>query len=102
MSCISATEQSWIHGRDSSAMPHRYDEACANSHASLAPSLIVHGTNDEDVPIDITRALLWTRRSDPEPPSRLEIPDAGHMDLIDPELPAGLAVIDFLNRFPSA
>ena len=46
-------------------------------------SLIVHGTNDEDVPIDITRALLWTRRSDPEPP-------------------AGLAVIDFLNRLTGA
>ena len=84
------------------ALPYRYDEACANSNASLAPSLIVHGTNDEDVPIDITRAFLWTRRSDPEPPSLLEIPDAGHMDLIDPESPAGLAVIDFLNRFPSA
>ena len=81
------------------AMPQRYDEACANSHAALAPSLIVHGTNDEDVPIDITRAFMWTRRNDPEPPNLLEIPDAGHMDLIDPESPAGLTVIDFVTRF---
>jgi acetyl esterase/lipase len=80
------------------AMPHRYDEACANSHASSAPSLIVHGTNDEDVPIDLTRAFMWTRRNHPEPPSLLEIPDAGHMDLIDPESPAGLTVIDLVTR----
>lgn len=80
------------------AMSHRYDEACASSHAWLVPSLIVHGTNDEDVPIDITRAFMWTRRNDPEPPSLVEIPEAGHMDLIDPESPAGLTVIDFVTR----
>jgi acetyl esterase/lipase len=39
------------------AMPRRYDEAWAHSHASSALSLIVHGTNDEDIPIDITRAF---------------------------------------------
>jgi len=81
------------------AMPHRYEAACANSHASLAPSLIVHGTNDEDVPIDLTRAFMGTRRNDPEPPSLLEIPEAGHMDLIDPESTAGLIVIDLVTRF---
>jgi pimeloyl-ACP methyl ester carboxylesterase len=80
-------------------MPRRYEEACANSHASSAPSLIAHGTNDEDVPIDITRTFLWTRRNHREPPSLLEIPDAGHMDLIDPESPAGLTVIDLVTRF---
>jgi pimeloyl-ACP methyl ester carboxylesterase len=73
--------------------------ALTNSHASLAPSLLVHGTNDEDVPIDITRAFMWTRRNHPEPPSLLEIPGAGHMDLIDPESSAGLSVIDLVTGF---
>jgi pimeloyl-ACP methyl ester carboxylesterase len=79
-------------------MPHRYDEAWANSHASSAPSLIVHGANDEDIPIDITRAFLWRRRNHPEPPNLLEIPDAGHTDLMDPESPAALTVIDLVAR----
>jgi acetyl esterase/lipase len=80
------------------AMPSRYDEACASSHASSAPRVLVHGTEDEDVPIDIARAFMWTRQNDPQPPILLEIPDAGHMDLIDPDSPAGLTVIDFVTR----
>jgi pimeloyl-ACP methyl ester carboxylesterase len=80
------------------AMPSRYDEACASSHAVSARRFIVHGTKDEDVPIDIARAYILARQNDPEPPSLLEIPDAGHMDLIDPESPAGSTVIDLITR----
>src|SRR5271169_1147978 len=75
-------------------MPSRYDEACAGSLAVSARRFIVHGTKDEDVPIDIARAFMLARQNDPEPPSLLEIPDAGHMDLIDPNSPAGSTVID--------
>jgi acetyl esterase/lipase len=80
------------------AMSGRYDEACASTHASSARRVIVHGTRDEDVPIDITRAFIRARQNDPEPPSLLEIPDAGHMDLIDPQSPVGLTVIDLVAR----
>ena len=80
------------------AMPGRYDEACASSHAASARRFIVHGIKDEDVPIDITRAFMLARHNDPEPPSLLEIPDSGHMDLIDPESPAGSIVIDLITR----
>jgi dipeptidyl aminopeptidase/acylaminoacyl peptidase len=80
------------------AMPSRYDEACPSSHASSTRRVIVHGTKDEDVPIDIARAFMQARQNEPERPSLLEIPDAGHMDLIDPESPAGLIVIDLVTR----
>jgi acetyl esterase/lipase len=79
-------------------MPSRYDEACASSHAASALRFIVHGTKDEDVPIDIARAFMQARQNDPERPNLLEILDAGHMDLIDPESPAGLVVIDLVTR----
>lgn len=80
------------------AIPSRYDEACASSHAVSARRFIVHGTKDEDVPIDITRAFMLARHNDPQPPSLFEIPDAGHMDLIDPDSPAGSTVIDLITR----
>jgi len=80
------------------AMPSRYDEACASSHASSTLRVFVHGTKDEDVPIDITRAFMLARQNDPERPRLLEIRDAGHMDLIDPESPAGLTVLDLVTR----
>ncbi len=80
------------------AMNGRYDEACASSRAVSVRSFIVHGTKDEDVPIDIARAFMLARQNDPEPPILLEIPEAGHMDLIDPVSPGGLTVIDLITR----
>jgi hypothetical protein len=41
---------------------------------------------------------MLARHNDPEPPSLFEIPDAGHMDLINPESPAGLTVIELVTR----
>jgi len=85
-------------GGTSETMPSRYDEACASSHASSVRRVIVHGIKDEDVPIDIARAYIRARQNDAEPPSLLELADTGHMDLIDPESPAGLSVIDLVAR----
>jgi len=79
-------------------MRARYDEACSSLHASPTHCVIVHGTKDEDVPIEVSRAYMRARQNDPEPPSLLEVPNAGHMDLIDPESPAGLTVIDLVTR----
>ncbi len=78
--------------------PDLYDEACASMHAAWSQRFVVHGTGDEDVPIDITRSFLWTRQNDPEPPDLMEIPDAGHMDLIDPKSLAGGIVIDLVTH----
>ena len=80
------------------AVPSRYDEACASLHAVSARRFIVHGTKDEDVPIGVTRAFMGARQNDPQRPMLLEIPEAGHMDLIDPQSPACSTVIDLVTR----
>jgi acetyl esterase/lipase len=80
------------------AMPRRYRDACASSYASSTQRVLVHGTKDEDVPIEISRAFLRARQNDPEPPSLLEIPNATHMDLIDPKSSAGLKTINLIAR----
>ena len=85
-------------GATPEAMPMRYDEACASTHASSVRRVIVHGTKDEDVPIEIARAFIRARHKDPEPPRLLEMPATGHMDLIDPESPTGLTVVDLVAR----
>ena len=79
-------------------MPGRYDEACPSLHSSPTSCVIVHGAKDEDVPIEVARAYMRARKNDPEPPSLLELPNAGHMDLIDPVSPAGSTVIDLVTR----
>lgn len=85
-------------GATPDAEPGRYDDACASTHASRVRRVVVHGAEDEDVPIDIARSFMLARQNDPERPSLREIPDARHMDLIDPESPAGLTVIDLVAR----
>ncbi len=65
--------------------PGRYDEACPSKRASSVPRVLVHGTEDEDVPIAISRAFVEAHRGDEVPPTLIEIPHATHMDLIDPE-----------------
>jgi acetyl esterase/lipase len=79
-------------------MPSRYDQACVSQRVSSTRRAIVHGTQDEDVPIEVSRGYMRARQNDPEPPSLLELPGAGHMDLIDPESPVGLTVIDLVTR----
>lgn len=80
------------------ALPNVYDEACASSHTSWTRRVIVHGTADVDVPVEIARAFMRTRQTDPEPPHLVEIADAGHMDLIDPETSAGSIAIDLITQ----
>ena len=62
-------------------VPERY--AVADPAALPPPAVpvtLVHGTADDQVPVGMSRAF---------PAGRLvEIPGAGHFDLIDPESPA--------------
>jgi pimeloyl-ACP methyl ester carboxylesterase len=78
-------------------IPDRYDEACASKHASSVRRDIVLGTEDEDVPVAISRSFVRMQQGDPQAPNLLEIPNAGHMDLIDPKSAAGLIVIDLIK-----
>ena len=78
--------------------PERYDDACPSKHASAVRRVLVHGNEDEVVPIEISRAFIEARKCDSEPPSLIEIPKAQHMQLIDPESPAGARVLDVILR----
>lgn len=83
-------------GATPESSPERYAEACPSRHSSSVRRALVHGTEDEVVPIAISRAFVEARKNDPEPPSLIEIPNAKHMDLIDPESPAGAKVIEIV------
>lgn len=70
--------------------PERY---AAGSPAELrplgVPQRLVHGTRDLIVPIAASRA--WVKAGDGEA-TLVEVPDAGHFDLVDPTAVAYLAV----------
>lgn len=85
-------------GATPESSPELYDEACPSKHASAVRRVLVHGSEDEVVPIAIARAFIEARRNDPVPPTLIEIPNAMHMDLIDPESQAGAKVIETVLR----
>lgn len=76
--------------------PKRYDEACPSERDSALPRVLVHDLDDEDVPISISRAFVERHRHDPLPPTLIEIPNAAHMDLVDPNTSAGQRVIEIV------
>ncbi len=78
--------------------PDIYDDACPSQGTSSVHRVLVHGTADEDVPIAISRTFVEACKRDPEPPSFIEIPNAGHMDLIDPESPAGAMILNLVLK----
>lgn len=85
-------------GANPESAPELYEQACPPQHASSIPRVLVHGTADEDVPIVISRAYVEARKHDPMPPTIIEISNATHMDLIDPESPAGAQVTEIVLR----
>src|SRR5271165_5806114 len=83
-------------GGSPETVPDRYDEACPTIKSAAVRRVVVHGSDDDTVPISISRAFLEAAKNDPEPPPLVEIPGAGHMDLIDPESPACAKVLEIV------
>jgi acetyl esterase/lipase len=85
-------------GATPASAPEVYDEACPSKLSSPVPRILVHDIEDEDVPLAISRSFVAAHRGDPVPPRLIEIPQATHMDLIEPESAAGVEVIDIVVR----
>ena len=69
--------------------PERYSAA---SPAELVPlgvrQVLVHGTEDEAVPVEMSRAYAAAARTAGDTVTLHELPGVGHMELIDPRDPA--------------
>jgi acetyl esterase/lipase len=67
-------------------MPEQYREADPVFRACTVPRVLIHGTADDIVPVEISREF-------PEPRRYVEIPDGDHYTLIDPDSTPWLAVV---------
>jgi acetyl esterase/lipase len=61
-----------------------YADADPAKHASLVPRVLIHGTDDDDVPLSQRRCYVEARGQDSAPLRWIEVEGAGHFDLIDP------------------
>jgi len=62
--------------------------------------LVIHGTADDVVPIEIARSYTQAARTAGDKIELLELSDTGHMDYLDPSSTAHAALCDWLARTP--
>jgi acetyl esterase/lipase len=81
--------------------PERYRAA---SPIALVPlgvrQLIIHGTADETVPIEIARRYAEAAQAAGDPVRLVELPGAGHMEFLDPASLAHATLCGWLAEFP--
>jgi acetyl esterase/lipase len=79
--------------------PHRYQEASPAERLPLGVrQLVLHGTDDEDVPVEISRRYAKAAAAAGDEVTFRELPDTPHMDFVDPASGATELLIDWLAR----
>jgi acetyl esterase/lipase len=64
-------------GGTSAGLPDSYHAADPVNHSTTVPRVLIHGTADDTVPVELSREF-------PEPRRYVELPDSDHFELIDP------------------
>ena len=82
-------------------MPGRFRAASPLALLPLGvPQLLLHGSADAAVPLEISRAYCRAARAAGDEVDLVELPGAGHMDFLDPASPAHAALCGWLARCP--
>ncbi len=79
-------------------VPYRYDSACPSGRPSVVPRILIHGLEDTDVPVSISREFAAARKGDAGRVELVELPGAGHFDVIDPQSAAWPVVLSTIDR----
>lgn len=80
-------------GATPASNPARFDSADPMRHPSRARRILLHGTNDDVVPISLSEAYVRTRSSDAGGVRLVKLEGANHFDVIDPESSAWRVVV---------
>jgi pimeloyl-ACP methyl ester carboxylesterase len=77
----------------------RYQAASPRARLPLGVrQLVIHGTADDVVPIEIARSYTQAARAAGDRVDLLELPHTGHMDCLDPSSTAHVTLCDWLAR----
>ena len=79
--------------------PQRYREASPAERLPLGVrQLVLHGTADEDVPVEISRRYARAAATAGDEVTFRELPDTPHMDFVDPESDATAVLFEWLTK----
>jgi acetyl esterase/lipase len=84
-------------------VPDRYARADPARRLPLpVPAVVIHGTLDQQVPVDMSRRYVAAARAAGSDVTLTELPDVEHFGLIDPESPAWPTVTAALHSLSQA
>jgi acetyl esterase/lipase len=66
-------------------VPDHYREASPTELDVHCRQLLIHGAKDDTVPVEMSREYVKRKQKKGERASLLEIPEAGHFDIVDPD-----------------
>lgn len=72
-------------GGPPAAIPQIYEAACPSRHSSSVQRILLHGTNDDVVPLSLSTDFEEARQHDAGTVWFMKIDEADHYDLIDPD-----------------
>ena len=78
--------------------PHAYAAADPAHPPSATPRVLIHGVEDDVVPVSLSRAFARARGEDAGKVELIELPNVSHMDVIDPASAAWPVVLDAVQR----
>jgi acetyl esterase/lipase len=83
-------------------VPERYLAASPAAMLPLGvPQVLIHGTSDDSVPIEVSQAYVKAARSVNDPITYLELEGVDHFDVIDPDSKAWAITINELQKLVS-
>ena len=89
-------------GGNIASVPERYLVASPAAMLPLGvPQVLIHGTSDDSVPLQISQAYANAARSVNDPITYLELEGVDHFDVIDPHSKAWAITINELQKLTS-
>ena len=86
-------------GGSPASAPDFYRDADAISHKSAVGRILLHGTQDDTVPIELSRNFVAARAGDPGEVQLRAIENTGHFEFIDPESLEWSVVLETVKAF---
>ena len=80
-------------------VPERYAAASPAAMLPLgAPQVLIHGTNDDSVPLQVTQAYAEAARAVNDPVTYIELEGVDHFEVIDPKSTAWAMTLEELRK----